>query len=61
MDGALIERARAGDADAFDQLARARIDAVYGTAIGILGNSADARDATQESALVRLALAALAA
>ncbi len=49
MDGALIERARAGDADAFDQLARARIDVVYRTAIGILGNSADARDATQEA------------
>jgi RNA polymerase sigma-70 factor, ECF subfamily len=49
MDGELVERARAGDADAFDQLARARIDAVYRTAIGILGNSADARDATQEA------------
>ncbi len=51
MDGELVERARAGDADAFDQLARARIDAVYRTAVGILGNSADARDATQEALL----------
>jgi RNA polymerase sigma-70 factor (ECF subfamily) len=49
MDGALIERARKGDADAFDLLARQRIDSVYRTALGILGNPADARDATQEA------------
>ncbi len=49
MDGALIERARKGDADAFDELARRRIDSVYRTALGILGNPADARDATQEA------------
>jgi RNA polymerase sigma-70 factor, ECF subfamily len=49
MDGALIERARSGDADAFDEIARQRIDWVYRTALGILGNSADARDATQET------------
>src|SRR5436305_14953370 len=49
MDGDLVERARAGDADAFDQLARSRIDAVYRTALAILGSPADARDATQET------------
>ena len=49
MDGGLIERARAGDADAFDELARSRIDAVYRTALAILGSPADARDATQEA------------
>lgn len=49
MDGVLIERARAGDADAFDELARSRIDSVYRTALGILGSPADARDATQET------------
>jgi RNA polymerase sigma-70 factor, ECF subfamily len=49
MDGALIERARMGDVDAFDQLARQRIDVVYRTALGILGNHADARDATQDA------------
>jgi RNA polymerase sigma-70 factor (ECF subfamily) len=49
MDRALVERARAGDAIAFDELARERIDAMYRTAIGILGNPADARDATQEA------------
>jgi RNA polymerase sigma-70 factor (ECF subfamily) len=51
MDGALIERARKGDADAFDELARQRIDVIYRTALGILGNPADARDATQEALL----------
>lgn len=49
MDGALIERARKGDADAFDELARGRIESVYRTALGILDNPADARDATQEA------------
>lgn len=51
MDGTLVERARAGDADAFDQLVRARIDAVYRTALGILGQQSDARDATQDAFL----------
>lgn len=49
MERSLVERARAGDADAFDQLVRERIDAVYRVALAILGNSADARDATQET------------
>ncbi|MEO8625779.1 MAG: RNA polymerase sigma factor [Candidatus Limnocylindrales bacterium] len=49
MDRALVERARAGDATAFDELARERIDWMYRAAIGILGNSADARDATQDA------------
>src|SRR3954468_7160798 len=49
MDGGLIERARAGDANAFDELARSRIDSVYRTALAILGSESDARDATQEA------------
>src|SRR4051812_20060367 len=49
MDGGLIERARTGDAEAFDELARTRIDSVYRTALAILGSPADARDATQEA------------
>jgi RNA polymerase sigma-70 factor (ECF subfamily) len=49
MNGGLVERARAGDADAFDELARSRIDQVYRTALAILGSPADARDATQET------------
>jgi RNA polymerase sigma-70 factor, ECF subfamily len=49
MEPSLVERARAGDADAFDRLVRERIDAVYRTSLAILGNPADARDATQEA------------
>jgi RNA polymerase sigma-70 factor (ECF subfamily) len=49
LDGKLVERARSGDADAFDQLVRERLDVVYRLALGILGQSADARDATQET------------
>jgi RNA polymerase sigma-70 factor (ECF subfamily) len=45
----VIERARAGDENAFDELARSRIDTVYRTALAILGSPADARDATQEA------------
>jgi len=49
MDASLVERARKADADAFDELVRRRIDAVYRTAVGILGEPSDARDATQEA------------
>jgi RNA polymerase sigma-70 factor (ECF subfamily) len=51
MDRALVERARAGDATAFDELAGERIDGMYRTAVAILGNAADARDATQDALL----------
>ena len=57
MERALVERARgagspgagARDRDAFDALVRARVDAVYRTSLAILGDSADAADATQET------------
>jgi RNA polymerase sigma-70 factor, ECF subfamily len=49
MERSLVERARAGDADAFDQLVRGRIDSVYRVALAIVGNGADARDATQDA------------
>lgn len=45
----LIERARAGDDGAFEELARERVDGVYQMALGILGSRADALDATQEA------------
>ena len=48
-DDALIERARHGDATAFDDLVRARIDRCYRLAWSILLNDADAADATQEA------------
>jgi RNA polymerase sigma-70 factor (ECF subfamily) len=45
----LIERARAGDIEAFDELARRRVDRLYRTALAIVRNESDARDATQEA------------
>ena len=44
----LVERARRGDHDAFAALVDRRLAATFRTAIAILGNEADARDATQE-------------
>ena len=37
------------DRDAFDALVRSRVDAVYRTSLAILGNTADAADAVQET------------
>ncbi|MFN8621267.1 MAG: hypothetical protein U0869_11025 [Chloroflexota bacterium] len=45
MDRSVVERARSGDAGAFEVLVRTRIDAVHRTAIAILGDEADAQDA----------------
>ncbi len=45
---AIIERARSGDAAAFDQLMMAHQQRVMATAWRMLGNREDARDATQE-------------
>ena len=49
MERALVERARSGDRAAFDVLVRSRIDVVYRTSLAILGDAADAADATQET------------
>jgi RNA polymerase sigma-70 factor, ECF subfamily len=49
--GALVERAQAGDRMAFEQLVQRRVDSAFRTARAILGNEADARDATQEAFL----------
>src|SRR5512140_1280055 len=49
MERTLVERTFAGDRAAFDDLVRSRIDAVYRTCLAILGNPADAADATQET------------
>jgi RNA polymerase sigma-70 factor (ECF subfamily) len=48
-DAQLIERARRGDAAAFDALATGRLDRCYRLAWSILLNDADAADATQEA------------
>jgi RNA polymerase sigma-70 factor (ECF subfamily) len=49
----LVERARHGDRDAFGSLVDARLASTFRVAMAILGNEADARDATQD-AFVRL-------
>jgi len=49
MERSLVERAQAGDRDAFEMLVRQKVDAVYRTAQAILVNAADAQDATQET------------
>jgi RNA polymerase sigma factor (sigma-70 family) len=49
LERALVDRARSGDRDAFDALVRSRVDAVYRTSLAILGDTADAADATQET------------
>ncbi len=48
LDIDLVVRARSGDRDAFDQLMAGRMEPAFRTAMAILGNEADARDATQE-------------
>jgi RNA polymerase sigma-70 factor (ECF subfamily) len=49
MERELVEGARAGDHAAFEALVRLKVDAVYGTALAILGHEADAQDAVQEA------------
>ena len=47
-EAALVERARQGDHEAFVDLVDGRLTATFRTAMAILGNESDARDATQE-------------
>jgi RNA polymerase sigma-70 factor (ECF subfamily) len=49
MDRELLVRARAGDREAFDSIVLAKGEPLFRTAMAILGNEADARDATQEA------------
>ncbi len=49
MERSLVARAQAGDRDAFEMLVLQKVDAVYRTDYAILGNPADAQDATQET------------
>lgn len=48
-DRSLADRARNGDLDAFEELTHVRIDAIYRLSFAIVGDEADARDATQET------------
>ncbi len=49
LDRSLVDRARSGDLDAFEEIVRARMDVVYRLSFAILGNEADARDAAQDT------------
>jgi RNA polymerase sigma factor (sigma-70 family) len=48
-DPALVDRARLGDLDAFEEIVRDHMDAVYRLSFAILGDESDARDAAQET------------
>jgi RNA polymerase sigma-70 factor (ECF subfamily) len=50
-EAALVQRASRGDHEAFAALVDARLAATFRTAIAILGNESDARDATQDAFL----------
>ena len=45
----LVDRARNGDRDAFESLVDVRLGSAFRTAMAILGNEADARDAAQDT------------
>ena len=49
MDRELLLKARAGDREAFELIVAAKAEPLFRTAMAIVGNEADARDATQES------------
>ena len=49
LEASLVRLAQRGDATAFDDLARARIDHVYRLAVAILRSEMDARDAIQDA------------
>ena len=49
MDRELLVRARTGDREAFDLIVLAKGEPMFRTALAVLGNEADARDATQQA------------
>ena len=49
LERELIEQARRGDRTAYEAIVRRKLETVYRTARAILGNDADADDATQEA------------
>ncbi len=49
MERDLLVRARSGDREAFELIVAAKGEPMFRTALAILGNEADARDATQET------------
>jgi RNA polymerase sigma-70 factor (ECF subfamily) len=49
LDPSIVERARRGDREAFELIVHDRMGAVYRLTFAIVGNEADAADATQET------------
>jgi RNA polymerase sigma-70 factor, ECF subfamily len=47
-DGDLVSRVQGGETDAFEELVRRHTRRIFGTLAGIVGNTDDARDATQD-------------
>jgi RNA polymerase sigma-70 factor (ECF subfamily) len=54
VDSALVERARAGDAGAFEQLVRRHLRSAIAVALAVLGERADAEDVCQDAFLTAL-------
>jgi RNA polymerase sigma-70 factor (ECF subfamily) len=52
LDPSIVERARRGDVAAFESIVLDRMGAVYRLTFAIVGNEADAADATQETFIV---------
>ena len=49
LDADILRRAAKGDAAAFSELVDSRVESLFRVACAILGNEADARDATQDA------------
>lgn len=49
LDQSIVERARRGDLEAFESIVTDRMGAVYRLTLAIVGNEADAADATQDT------------
>jgi RNA polymerase sigma-70 factor, ECF subfamily len=47
-DAELVAKVKAGEADAFEELVRRHVRRIFGTLLGIVGNSDDAQDAMQD-------------
>jgi RNA polymerase sigma-70 factor, ECF subfamily len=53
-DAALVQRARSGEADAFEALVRRHLRSAYAVALAQLGEEADAQDAVQDGFVTAL-------